>query len=172
MLYDIIEIKSMLTSVAYLSRLPWIFLGAPLKVNGAPRTIQGNFTALQLPRSWSCGINGSLSSMTNDFNYLHHVRVEIWQKCKSIFMFIQNNLACIWGFNSLWPSDAIWWQRSGSTLATVMACCLTAPIVIVLNHCHISGGKGLRCIHTGAWGCVGPHCGLNTAGPHQMFTHE
>ena len=29
--------------------------------------------------------------------------------------------------NSLWPSDAIWQQRSGSTLAQVMACCLTAP---------------------------------------------
>ena len=25
--------------------------------------------------------------------------------------------------NSLWPSDTIWWQRSGSTLAQVMACC-------------------------------------------------
>ena len=30
-------------------------------------------------------------------------------------------------FNSLWPSDAIWWQRSGSILVQVMACCLTAP---------------------------------------------
>ena len=30
--------------------------------------------------------------------------------------------------SSLWPSDAIWWQRSESTLAQVMACCLTAPI--------------------------------------------
>ena len=30
-------------------------------------------------------------------------------------------------FNSLWPSDAIWWHRSGSTLAQVMACCRTAP---------------------------------------------
>ena len=29
-------------------------------------------------------------------------------------------------FNSLWPSDAMWRQRSGSTLAQVMACCLTA----------------------------------------------
>ena len=29
--------------------------------------------------------------------------------------------------NSLWPSDAIWRHRSGSTLAQVMACCLTAP---------------------------------------------
>ena len=29
--------------------------------------------------------------------------------------------------NSLRPSDAIWWQRTGSTLDHVMACCLTAP---------------------------------------------
>ena len=29
--------------------------------------------------------------------------------------------------NSLWPSDAIWWCRTGSPLAHVMACCLTAP---------------------------------------------
>ena len=30
-------------------------------------------------------------------------------------------------FNLLWPSDAIWWNRTGSTLVQVMACCLTAP---------------------------------------------
>ena len=29
--------------------------------------------------------------------------------------------------NSLWPSDIIWQQGSRSTLAQVMACCLTAP---------------------------------------------
>ena len=29
--------------------------------------------------------------------------------------------------NSLRPSDTIWRHRSGSTLAQVMACCLTAP---------------------------------------------
>ena len=29
--------------------------------------------------------------------------------------------------NSLWPNDAIWRHRSGSTLAQVMACCLAAP---------------------------------------------
>ena len=29
--------------------------------------------------------------------------------------------------NSLWLGDAIWRQRSGSTLAQVMACCLMAP---------------------------------------------
>ena len=34
---------------------------------------------------------------------------------------------------SLWPSDAIWQHRSGSTLAKVMACCLAAPSHY-LNH--------------------------------------
>ena len=38
--------------------------------------------------------------------------------------------------NSLWPSDAIWWHRSGSTLAQVMACCLTAPSHY-LNQCWL-----------------------------------
>ena len=28
--------------------------------------------------------------------------------------------------NSLWPGDAIWQQKTGSILAQVMACCLTA----------------------------------------------
>ena len=36
--------------------------------------------------------------------------------------------------NSLWPSDTIWWHGSGSTLAQVMACCLTAPSHY-LNQC-------------------------------------
>ena len=40
------------------------------------------------------------------------------------------------GVNSLGPSDAIWRQRSGSTLARVMACCLTAPSHY-LNQCWL-----------------------------------
>ena len=35
---------------------------------------------------------------------------------------------------SLWPSDGIWWHRTGSTLAHVMACCLTATSHY-LNQC-------------------------------------
>ena len=38
--------------------------------------------------------------------------------------------------NSLWPSDAMWRQRSGSTLAQVMACCLSAPNHY-LNQCWL-----------------------------------
>ena len=36
--------------------------------------------------------------------------------------------------NSLWPRDTIWRHRSGSALAQVMACCLTAPSHY-LNQC-------------------------------------
>ena len=37
-------------------------------------------------------------------------------------------LTTIWLIsNSVRLSDIIWWQRSGSTLAQVLACCLTAP---------------------------------------------
>ena len=38
--------------------------------------------------------------------------------------------------NSLWPGDAIWWHRSGSTLAQVMACCLISPSYY-LNKCWL-----------------------------------
>ena len=58
----------------------------------------------------------------------------------------------ITAFNFLGPSDAIWRQRSGSTLAQVMACCLMAPSHY-LNQCwliirkvewHSSKGKFTR----------------------------
>ena len=39
-------------------------------------------------------------------------------------------------FNSLWSNDAICWQRSGSSLDQVMACCLTVPSHY-LNHCGL-----------------------------------
>ena len=38
--------------------------------------------------------------------------------------------------NSLWPSDTKWRHRYGSTLAQVMACCLTAPSHY-LNQCWL-----------------------------------
>ena len=39
-------------------------------------------------------------------------------------------------FNSLWPRDAIWRHRPMSTLAHVMACCLTAPSHY-MKHCWL-----------------------------------
>ena len=51
--------------------------------------------------------------------------------------------------NRLWPSDTIWWYRSGSTLARVIACCLMAPshylnqcwLIIHEAHWHLSEGN-------------------------------
>ena len=37
------------------------------------------------------------------------------------------------GLNSLWIIDPKWWQKSGSTMTQVMACCLTAPIQYLTN---------------------------------------
>ena len=54
-----------------------------------------------------------------------------WQWQRNAFELL--SVACVHAFfivlyfNLLRPSDAIWRQRSGSTLAQVMACCLTAP---------------------------------------------
>ena len=48
--------------------------------------------------------------------------------------------------SSLRPSDAIWWHRSGSTLAQVMACCLTAPSHY-LNQCWLKSSVRSCCIH-------------------------
>ena len=45
----------------------------------------------------------------------------------------------IW-INSLWPNHAIWRHRSRSTLAQVMACCLTAPSHY-LNQCWLIFSK-------------------------------
>ena len=47
-----------------------------------------------------------------------------------------------YSINSLWPSDTIWQQKSGSTLAQVMAWCLTAPSHY-LNQCWLIISEGL-----------------------------
>ena len=55
-------------------------------------------------------------------------------------------------FNSLWRSDAIWRHRSGSILAQVMACCLTAPshhlnqcwLIVSTDQWRLSKGNSTR----------------------------
>ena len=68
-----------------------------------------------------------------------------WHECE--YYLFMNTATCSRGqwnkyaatsrcVNSLCPGDAIWRQRSGSTLAQVMACCLTAPSHY-LNQCWL-----------------------------------
>ena len=55
--------------------------------------------------------------------------------CHQISYSLQALSYAFQSFKSLWPSDATWWQRSWSTLAQVMACCLVAPSHY-LNQCQ------------------------------------
>ena len=56
------------------------------------------------------------------FEWLYYVFVsmEVYSTLSIIMYFIPVD-------RSLWPSDAIWRHKSGSTLAQVMVCCLWAP---------------------------------------------
>ena len=63
---------------------------------------------------------------------LHNARATILNPFIIFFMLIESRTFV----NSLWPSDIIWRQGSRSTLAQVMACCLTAPSHY-LNQCWL-----------------------------------
>ena len=58
--------------------------------------------------------------------------------CMKIQLKFDDDLALLGAgpVNSLWPSDAIWRQKSGSTLTQVMACCLKVPSHY-LNQCWL-----------------------------------
>ena len=72
----------------------------------------------------------TFSARKNTFNML--LSTKCLPFCSHLNVFI----------NSLWPDDAIWWHRSVSTLAQVMACCLTAPSHY-LNQCWLIISKVL-----------------------------
>ena len=50
-------------------------------------------------------------------------------------------------FNSLWPSDDIWRQKSGSSLTEVMVCCLMAT-THYLSQCWLLGVMSLNITHS------------------------
>ena len=91
---------------------------------------------------------------------LYGSKVPTWRKhgIYRIVWYITNGLKshfhlhCMTKFNPLRPTDAILRHRSGSTLAQVMACCLTAPshhlnqccIIISKVYWHSSEGSFLR----------------------------
>ena len=78
------------------------------------------------------------------------MRFGLWSSPRTMIFIACNNAIVI---NSLRPSDAIWRQRTGSTLAQVMACCLSAPshylnqcwfIIIKVQWCSSEGKSRLR----------------------------
>ena len=97
---------------------------------------------LYLGNGWGPSGNKPLpSSMLTTFLSpygISHFRL----KCELLVCEVCSFLQPCQTFNSLGPSNAIWWQRSGSTLAKVMACCLTAPSHY-LNQCWLIISKVL-----------------------------
>ena len=68
-----------------------------------------------------------------------HVAICWWELVLVLFLWNCRNETKLvqvmaWHVNSVWPGDAIWQHRSGSLLAQVMACCLTA-LSHYLNQC-------------------------------------
>ena len=72
-----------------------------------------------------------------DLESCSHMMISMWAltHLPLVLHIYVSELGHLW-FNSLWPSDAIWWYRRGSTLAQVMACCLMAPSHY-LNQCWL-----------------------------------
>ena len=72
-------------------------------------------SALSRQRSGNGGPSGQMNTPAL---HIHQDHVDWRSQCSTI---------CVDRINSLWPADTIWWHRYGSTLARVMACCLTTP---------------------------------------------
>ena len=88
-----------------------------------------------------------------------------------------NTESCTYLFNSVWPSDVIWWQGSRSTLAQVMACCLTAPSHY-LNQCWLIISEVLwhtphrKCLYSSLkwfWNLLIWDCSQNPQGPMSYY---
>ena len=60
----------------------------------------------------------------------------LWRRRLRLFGSQSNHIENKRIFNSLWQSDAMWWQGCRSTLVQVMACSLTAPSHY-LNQCWL-----------------------------------
>ena len=82
------------------------------------------------------------SSVKLQLKYSQFHSTKCFRECYRKIMTLYFRPQCV---NSLWLSDIIWWHRSRSTLAQVMACCLMAPCPY-LNHCWLIRNIHLRAI--------------------------
>ena len=76
-----------------------------------------------------------LEKMQKQFFPKNELGYVVW-KCWSFCSCCNVLSVMIYRVNPVWPNNAIWQHRSGSTLAQVMACCLGAPSHY-LNQCWL-----------------------------------
>ena len=67
-----------------------------------------------------------LNELSEPRTHQFEINHSITHSLVSWHLYIKSGCRGQW-VNSLQPSGTIWWHKSGSTLAQVMACCLTAP---------------------------------------------
>ena len=120
----------------------------------------------QKSASSNCGI--SLKCRVDFANQLccpNHIN--IYTKMLTLHENPIDNAACkillffpsAFGLLTVWPSDVIWRLRSGSTLAQVKTCCLTAPIHypnqcwLIINMVHWHSYEGSFTRDTSATDC-------------------
>ena len=118
-------------------------LTIPTRIRHVLWCIPGSLTSGFLWSQWRWKRSRHSRSMRNpQFMYLvrAHVNVNEWQLSWNASEWNVNNFhqGPFWQtmFNSLWSSDTVWRQRSGSTLTQVMTCCRTAPSHY-LNRCRL-----------------------------------
>ena len=113
------------------TRLRWVNKGF-MKYKNVIRCYN-RYKILHLVRSslWKCVKKYQSLTMSFVYKETNHIICGAGNS-RGLYFTITNNKICeiikIIYFNSLGPSDAIWWQKTGSTLAQVMACCLTAML--------------------------------------------
>ena len=101
-----------------------------LKSDESMMTLYGNVFCITGPLWGECTSCWWIYIMKNPLMWSSRVIFVIWPyediKHSATEMQISNTMTNIHVI-SLWPSDATWRHRSGSTLTQVMACCLAAP---------------------------------------------
>ena len=65
--------------------------------------------------------------------FLYHVQIQLMLQNTIMLWWISCKTNAITPIILFWSIDTIWWQRSGSTLAQVMACCLMAQAITWTN---------------------------------------
>ena len=116
----------------------WVFVSIPFEQSWWSRSSSWHWFVHNRWLSWHCASNHLqlYLCMWGDMWGRLEICIDIaWQECKpsTITLCLPPTLLVL-ALNSLWPSDAIQWYRTGSTLVQIMACCLAAPIHY-LNQC-------------------------------------
>ena len=140
-----------------------------LKLHQADYKVEECFFSFFLPRFGGGPLSSNVFTICAVFwslgrrGYFKHFKRRSCN-CYAVYTIISYITTIYWEYepmfiHSLWPSDTIFWHRSGSTWVQVMACCLTAPSHY-LNQCWLIISKALW--HSSEGNFTGDDSAINT----------